>query len=135
LEINISEFIKNFTVKLIEDRILSDKININYNLDDVLITLDQATSFGLIVNESFNYFLSNDPIENLKIEIEFKESKKGYHFLQFDNGKSFDSDIVIGNYKHNLSFVLMDLLSQQLKGDIKFYNNNGSFFDLYFPKI
>ncbi|MBI9109142.1 MAG: sensor histidine kinase [Spirochaetales bacterium] len=107
----------------------SDKVVIKYDIEDITVSIDQAVSFGIILNEilsnSFRHAFP-DVIEGI-IKIKFHQNDK-INYLQIeDNGKGFNPGIVNpGIVNNGFGFELIEMLTLQLNGKLKISSKPGS---------
>ena len=134
--INFSEYLDNLMGNLISSYRVNQQILLIKDLDNVDLILDQAIPTGLIVNEIISNSLKYAWGENKKgkITISLKE-KNGVVFLEIsDNGTGLP-----GKFKdlqtETLGLQLVATLIEQLDGDIKTENENGTKYFIKFDKI
>lgn len=99
------------------------KIIYNLNIDDSVLGMDEATPLSLLLNE----LISNSnkhafsEVENPEIFINFKNIGKKYVFEYFDNGNFIKED----KEKKTMGMRIINMMSSQLKGDVKIEGSNG----------
>jgi two-component sensor histidine kinase len=112
-----------------------DDFELTIEVENPALDVDLAIPLGLIVNElitnsfkyayegiahpSLNIYLKNDATITLKVQ---------------DNGIGIDEELV-SQKSNSFGQKLIKGLSKQLKGDYKFENNQGTYFELNIPKI
>ena len=112
-----------------------DDFDLTIEVENPALDVDLAIPLGLIVNElitnSFKY--AYEGIERPTLYISLKNDKEITLKIQ-DNGIGIDEKLV--NQKSN-SFgqKLIKGLSKQLRGTYKFENNQGTHFELSFPRV
>ena len=112
-----------------------DDFDLTIEVENPALDVDLAIPLGLIVNElitnSFKY--AYEGIERPALHISLKNDKEITLKIQ-DNGIGIDEKLV--NQKSN-SFgqKLIKGLSKQLRGTYKFENNQGTYFELSFPRV
>jgi len=111
-------------------------VEIDILADPVKLTLTQAIPCGLLLNEAVTnaYKHAFNTEKSPKIEITFKEEGKKLYFRIADNGTGFPEGM---NEKMNesLGLKLIETLSKQLNGDLKFWNENGGIVEITFEKL
>ena len=97
--------------------------------------VDLAMPIGLIVNElvtnSFKYAYQNTQNPSLKIHL--KNDKEITLKVQ-DNGIGID-EITMNKKTDSFGKQLIKALAKQTKGQYKFENKNGTYFELHIPKM
>lgn len=128
--INFEKYIQNLIYGLfssygIDQSIIKTKMDLN----EVLLDIDTAIPCGLILNELITNSLKHAFPEEREGEINVLLSQKG-NILQIivgDNGIGFPENIDFQNTE-SLGLQLVNTLVDQLKGEIKIENNNGTKF-------
>jgi two-component sensor histidine kinase/CheY-like chemotaxis protein len=110
------------------------KINMVYEIEDVLLPLDTGIPCGLIINElisnSFKYAFKNR--ESGIIKIGLKSSDDGKYLLEVsDDGVGFDKEVVVENAK-TLGLKIVNKLVQQIEGTLEYDFSEGSKFIIRF---
>lgn len=119
------------------DSLSTQEKNIEFSVegDTTLLNVDQAVPLGLIINEmitnSVKYAFEED---NLNPEIQIKlQSNNGYLTVVVkDNGIGFKSNMDISKME-SLGIKAIRLLSEQLLGKLKYYNEAGAVWELTIP--
>lgn len=105
------------------------KIEILSHIENIIISIDEAISLGVIINEiSTNSIKHNKEKDNLYIEINLSKNKNNIFLSIQDNGKGLKA-----NHKKGLGLKLVNQFSQKLlnqKSDLSF--ENGTKFELTF---
>ena len=103
----------------------SSKIKVSVSCDDIKLDLDSAIPLGLIVNElitnSFKHAFKKNP--DGVIEVSLTKKDKSFTLLVKDNGEGFDYE---SKKEQSLGMELINILVQQINGEIKFTNQNGT---------
>jgi two-component sensor histidine kinase len=106
------------------------------------VNTDTAVPMGLILNElftnSFKYAVRPGKKNVFSLHLEELApadiSKSSNYKLTFrDNGPGMAADFNIEK-SNSLGMKVIQLLTRQLGGSMKYYNNNGSVFEIQFPK-
>jgi two-component sensor histidine kinase len=110
------------------------KINMVYEIEDVLLPLDTGIPCGLIINElisnSFKYAFKNRETGTIKIGL--KSSDDGKYLLEVsDDGVGFDKEVVVENAK-TLGLKIVNKLVQQIEGTLEYDFSEGSKFIIRF---
>lgn len=112
----------------------NSEIKITTDIDDVVFSMDVASSCGMILMElmtnSLKYAFPNKT--NPKIAIRMSvDSDKQCVFSVHDNGRGYpDVNLLV---KDSIGMQLIASLSEQLNGTFKMTNENGAKFELIFP--
>jgi len=136
-EIQFDQYLEELT-EVIKNSIghHSKSVEIDIYADPVKLTLTQAIPCGLLLNEALTnaYKHAFDIEKSPKIKIIFKENGKNLYFRIADNGSGFPEGM---NEKmsESLGLKLIDTLSKQLNGDLKFWNKNGGIVEIKFKKL
>jgi two-component sensor histidine kinase len=113
------------------------KVNINYDIDNIMMDIDTAVPLGLIINElvtnSFKYAFKNK--NDGMIVVSFKKEQTGNYCLKIaDNGIGFNKDKLLGN-KKSFGLSMVNILTRQLKGEIKQENKKGTTHIIQFSEV
>lgn len=134
--------LKNYIEQLIQQIIIiatpkNKKIDYKINIENIYFSTDLTLILGIIINELisniYKYaFLSKD--EGF-YSVDIKKTQNGYFLLEvYDNGIGVDHKIDLNNI-NSLGLRIVNLMVNQLKGDIKISNLNGTKFSIKFnPK-
>jgi PAS domain S-box-containing protein len=143
--INIKRYItdlSNYLIKSLARDTL--KLEIYYFIEDISLSISQAISCGLIINEllsnsikyafndigSFNQNKQNQV--NPRITISLEQTGENVVLTVQDNGKKKSSNFNPFN-KKTLGLHLVKTLTQQLHGKLKWVHNHGLVFKICFP--
>ena len=109
------------------------KYELELSLEDHLLDIDTITAIGLITNECLSNVIKHayDPLKGGKIKVSFLKVNHEFHLKIEDHGKGFPAE---GNATSNsVGLLIIDQLTNQLKGSIKRESNEGTTFELVFP--
>ena len=127
--INFANYVKN----LIDDLFNSygvdpEKIQINMQIKDIIISIETAIPIGLIINELISNTLKHAfPQGKGEIYLElFAKNGDQYQLIVRDNGKSFPDNIKL-NETDTLGMKLISNLVNQLDGTIMLNKDNKEF--------
>ena len=113
----------------------SNKVDLNINMNGIDLDIDTAIPLGLILTElvtnSFKYAF--DDVEKGQIDISLEGSDDRYRMVMKDNGIGFPEEMK--RRKGSLGLTLVDMLSEQMDGDVTYENENGAKITLYFTGI
>jgi PAS domain S-box-containing protein len=128
----ITELGKNISNSYRQDRSISTQIN----CDNVFFNVDLMVNLGLIINElltnAYKHAFTNQENGIIEITLQLKEANN-YELLVKDNGKGMDL-IKECQRSNSLGFEIIQGLSQQINGSLKFENNNGLIYSLKFSQ-
>lgn len=101
-------------------------IDICYDIDESFINLDYAVPLGLIINElvtnSFKYAFTEEKSYEIFLQIYQKNQK--LVMVYKDNGVGFDKSVDLENLS-SLGIQLIQILTEQLEGNLTIENSNG----------
>ena len=136
--IDFANYIKNLVINLTS--LFHNnfyKVDIEYDLQPVEISLDQAVPSGLIMNElitnSLKYAFANNSTDN-KLFISMKETNNIIELRVRDNGIGLPNNYSFEN-SETLGLQLVFTLVDQLDASISFVNENGIDFLISFEKL
>jgi len=105
-----------------------DKIQINMQIKDIIISIETAIPIGLIINELISNTLKHAFPQGkgeIYLELSAKNGDK-YQLIVRDNGKSFPDNIKL-NETDTLGMKLISNLVNQLDGTITLNKDNKEF--------
>lgn len=134
-QINLNEFLPELSnAVLLSNNSQKTSITIQYNIDDIFITLDIAISIGLIINEalinSVKYAFVN--LEKGIIEISAKKEVDLINLSIKDNGlgiQNLENSEQFGGF----GFQLLRSFTTKLAGKISIENNQGTIINIKIP--
>lgn len=135
VSINFAEYIQELITNLLNSyKLNSTAINLKIKVEDVFLVSDAAILCGLIINELISNSLKHafNQRESGEICIEFCSLKANLFTLTIsDNGVGFPKDFDFQTTE-SLGLRLIKGLTNQLRGNIDFSNNNGVKFKITF---
>jgi PAS domain S-box-containing protein len=107
----------------------------NIDIDDIPINRKISFPIGMIINElltnSYKYAFFNRKSYNNTITVTIHKKENGdIIVIAGDNGKGFPENI-LNNERPGFGLKLINMLSKQINGNIKLYNDNGACFEMY----
>jgi PAS domain S-box-containing protein len=112
-----------------------DRINLNFNVEEVMIDINTMIPVGLIVNELLSNCLKhafpND--RSGQIDIGFHYNHPKYRLTVTDNGVGFPENIDYKNTK-SLGLRLVNILTDQIDGNIELKRDEGTQFSIEFEE-
>ncbi len=136
LEINASEYLKHLCQQIITTFSDNSDIEIHFSFDNTEtldLSLDTAIPLGLICSEVLtNAVKYAFPDKKGKIDIHFYCNQSECTLKIKDNGIGIDLNKT--RRKDSLGMELIQILSEQLEGKYTFKVENGTLFELSFPK-
>ncbi len=136
--IDFKEYVKNLATFLFQSYgVDRTKFNLKNNVKDVKLGIDTAVPCGLIINElitnSFKHGFKGKDSGEIIIDMYHKGNNK--LFLQVsDNGIGIPKELDIKKVD-SLGLRLVENLTIQLCGNIKYYSNNGTTVEIIFEEI
>jgi len=132
-KIAFDKYLEDLAKQLIHsyDGILNIKLNLD--LSSVVISLNDASVIGLIVNEIITNSIKHAFIKDSPaiIDIKLNTDSVNHHLLIGDNGKGFVASEVDSN--ESLGLMLIDSLTTQLDGTYQILNKQGTKYIITFP--
>ena len=134
--VNIKDYLTELAESLMQAYGFSpDTFDLTIEVENPALDVDFAIPLGLIVNElitnSFKY--AYEGIEKPSLFIYFKNDGNITLKIQ-DNGIGIDEELV-GKKSNSFGQKLIKGLSKQMKGEYKFENNEGTYFELIIPVV
>lgn len=135
-DIDLSKSLKRLVNELIATMSTSTKIHQEMNLDSVLMTMQHATTFSLIVNEVITNILKHAFVDKEEGTITIHLSDKEEHiFLEIkDDGVGLPDDFDTEE-SDSIGMELINILSEQLNAKTSYQSyDEGTCFTLTLPK-
>ena len=134
--VNFSEYLRNLCTNLKYSYMTPNRnIKLDFDINDISLSLDASIPCGLIVNElvsnCFKYAFSDKTEGNIKISFEKDGDSK--ILVVHDSGKGLPRDLDFRN-TDSLGLQLVVTLVDQIDGDIKYEFANGSQFIINFKR-
>ncbi|TXD47863.1 hypothetical protein ES045_08485 [Polaribacter sp. IC073] len=106
------------------------KVTYKLNVEEVVLNMDKATPFALLLNELINNSNKHafTTIANGEIHISFKKDGENYVFEYFDNG-TFRKEV---GKKESMGMRIIGMMNTQLKGKMNIEEANGFKLTLHF---
>ena len=134
-KINMKEYITKLVYNLLGVYgSAAGNVEVEYDLDPVLCTIETALPCSLIVNELIINALKyafKERSDN-RLLIGFRDEGEIYRIRIEDNGKGLSDDYDIRCAK-SLGFEMVNVLTQQIKGTLRVVNIDGLKIDIEFP--
>ncbi|HPO49283.1 MAG TPA: histidine kinase dimerization/phosphoacceptor domain -containing protein [Spirochaetota bacterium] len=126
-EINYGEYlvklVRNVSCYYLNNR---KNIGVEFEVDDIFITIDIAVTCGLIANELitnvYKHAFPNADTGNVRITLSRKNENR-YLLSVKDNGVGIPNGV---DLKKSYGFMLINLLVNQIDGEIKIKNDGGT---------
>jgi two-component sensor histidine kinase len=111
-----------------------EKVAMNIEVPHLHLDIDTAVPLGLILNEllsnSFKYAFNNGAPGEINLEIHTRTEGK-YDLIYSDNGPGIPMDLDLRKVR-TLGIQLINDLSRQIGGKVKYENKNGAAFTINF---
>ncbi len=132
--VDFGDYLKSLCSNLLYSYSVSGRVTLNYDIDNIFLTLDTAIPTGLIVNELVSNSLKYAFPDNQKgnIFVSLKRTKKGHNILTVeDDGVGMPANL---NYKEtdSLGLQLVVTLSDQIDGELILKKRKGTCFVIEF---
>lgn len=115
---------------------MNENIQLLLDVDEIVLNMDMAIPFGLIVNEvvsnCFKYAFPDNRSGEISLIFK-KQSDSKYKMVIRDNGIGISEDVDFDK-KTGLGLRLIKLLTKQLNGTVSIVNNNGTEFHFMFQE-
>jgi two-component sensor histidine kinase len=138
-KIKLDENIKRLVSTINNTYQTGPEISINYNMEPVVLNMNQAIPASLIINEVVTNSLKHafDNNENGNIVINLYEQHDLVHLEITDDGIGLDQNLAENlSQKKSLGIKLIDTLSEQIEGNYEYTSPaKGTKFTLTIPKI
>ena len=138
--IDFSDYLKNLSNFIFTTyKTNISNLRIEYDLDEVFLSVEVSVPLGLIINEllsnALKYAFTNIPADNLsehKIVIKLKKHKNDEHILSVsDNGAGLPDNFNIEETE-SLGLKLVTNLTQQIEGKLEVHPKNDTEFKITF---
>jgi PAS domain S-box-containing protein len=134
--INFAEYIENLTSYLFQIYIFEyNQVNLEFYIHEVNLSIDTAIPCGLIISELVSNALKYAFPKGREGTIEViltAEPEDRCHLTVKDNGVGFPPDLEFANPK-SLGLQLINVLTEQLEGDLSFNLDQGTEVNISFP--
>lgn len=125
--INFGDYIHTLTTELFRAYVADDRIKLNMDVEEVMVDINTAIPLGLIVNELVSNSMKHAFPENRRgtITIAFNLNEGVYSLVVADDGVGFPEDMDIQK-TDSLGLRIVNMLTEQIEGDIKVERENGT---------
>jgi PAS domain S-box-containing protein len=133
-KINFLEYLKSLTKELFKTyEANQEKIRLILDSRAIHLGIDKAIPCALIINEIISNALKYAFPDNRRgeIQIEFGRNERNFRLVMSDNGVGIPEDLDFRNTK-SMGLQLVNLLTEQLNGEIELDRNNGTKFTITF---
>ncbi|HKL15836.1 MAG TPA: histidine kinase dimerization/phosphoacceptor domain -containing protein [Balneolaceae bacterium] len=134
-EVELADYLRELS-SMISDTYYSEekKISIDLDLEDVKVDMTSAVPVGLICNElinnSFKHAFQNH--REGRVSISLKDLGDRAEVTVSDTGKGLPDDFSLDGM-NSLGVTLLQVLTQQIKGELRTVGSSGAMFVLTFP--
>ena len=134
-KIDLAQYIQDLAYHLFYSHgVESNAIKLITGMENILLDVDKAVPFALIVNELLTNSLKHAFPNKKKGEIQIKLQSIGREKSEFvvsDNGIGFPEDLDFRNVD-SLGMKLVNALVEQIDGNIELHNDEGTSFKITF---
>lgn len=130
--INFGEYLQMLISAIFKTySITPDNLNLNLDIEDVIVDVDTAIPLGLVVNELLTNSIKHAFPDGRKgeISIKLKSTNDKFSFAINDDGIGIPDNVDPEN-TDTLGLKLVNLLTEQLKGEIELKKDNGTNFTI-----
>jgi PAS domain S-box-containing protein len=134
-KINFKDYIENLAQQLLMSYDLRGHVNLNFDCDDVCMSIETAVPCGLLVNELITNSMKHAFPDGRSgsINISLKEYDD-YELIISDDGIGLSDDINLDEPK-SLGLQIINNLINQIDGIIEINNNHGTQFKIKFHEL
>jgi PAS domain S-box-containing protein len=133
-KIDFLEYLKSLTKELFKTyEANQEKIRLILDSRAIHLGIDKAIPCALIINEIISNALKYAFPDSRRgeIQIEFSRNERNFRLVMSDNGVGIPEDLDFRNTK-SMGLQLVNLLTEQLNGEIELDRNNGTKFTITF---
>lgn len=133
--INFGDYIHTLTTELFRAYVSDDRIKLNMDVEEVMVDINTAIPLGLIVNELVSNSMKHAFPENRSgtITIGFKLIDGIYSLVVADDGVGIPENMDFKN-TDSLGLRIINMLTDQIEGNIKVEGENGTKFTIEFKE-
>ena len=133
-KIAFDKYLKDLAEQLVHSYDDIVNVTLKYDLSNVSIGLNDASTIGLIVNEIITNSIKHAFTKDVPaiIDLGLQDDSTNYQLSIADNGKGFVLDSV--EYDDSLGLMLIESLISQLDGTYKLVSDQGTKYVITFPK-
>jgi two-component sensor histidine kinase len=132
-KINLAEYVKSLIDNLFKRyNVSTDRIALNFDVDNIMIGVDTAVSCGFVINEVVSNSIKHAFPGGRKgeINIEFhSDDEKSFRMVIRDNGIGFKTDLA---KSHTLGLQLVSAVMEHIEGSIKLDSSGGTRLEIAF---
>lgn len=127
--INLKSYIEDITERLFKaNQTNPEKVSVKIKADDVSLTIDSAIPCGLVINEiianSLKHAFPEDRKGEIRIDLHSTEERE-IVLMMADNGIGIPKDLELENAKTLGIQIIINLVTNQLKGKVDINRDNG----------
>ncbi len=112
------------------------RVKLEFHIREVNLDINAAIPCGMLVNEllsnAYKYAFPNDGEGQVDISMEREEQNNSYRLIVSDNGVGLPEDAETSG-EATFGFQLINLLVQQLDGELNIIRSPGTTFEIIFP--
>jgi len=134
-KIDLNHYFRQLLDEALKTYSVDDKIHYSLDVDHINFDVDTALILGLILNELLSNSLKHAFFENVNclIKVKLHKTQENYVLEISDNGKS--SENINMENQDSFGLTLINLLTDQLNGQISTKWDQGTVFTLRFPLV
>jgi two-component sensor histidine kinase len=135
-KLQFSDGLKHLIQNVIDTLQTNTKIELKFDLAEVELSINQGIPCSLLLNEIVTNIIKHgfDGRETGEVSVWLRQVEDELIVKVSDNGKGLPDDFKV-NDGGSMGLQLIDLLTQQLKGENNFHSDeNGTIFTLRFSK-
>ena len=137
LEINFEDYIRTLATGLCRFYTIPGvEVQLDIVVDEVALGLDTAVPCGLIINElisnALKHGFNNHEGRAAVIDVHFVKDQDQFRLRISDNGAGLPEGFDLGR-SGSMGMEIVDILTQQLEGNLSYQSNAGTQFLIEFP--
>lgn len=135
-KINFKDYLYYLSQELLTSYSIRDRVNLNFDCDDVYMGVETAVPCGLLVNELITNSMKHAFPYGLKghINIILNDFNGEYELIIHDDGVGFPDDVDYEN-SNSLGLQIVNNLVNQINGSIELNSNHGTEFKIKFKEL
>lgn len=136
-QISFREYVEKISRELIHSYYLKTDISLDLQIEDIYLGIDSAVPCGLILNELMTNSLKHafPGRKKGRIKISMRSLKdQSYEFIFKDDGVGIPDSFNVKESK-TLGLNLIEILTEQIQGNVIRTSKNGTIFKIVFPGV
>lgn len=137
--IDIKEYIGQLVGTISSSFYVNGKnITTDLNIEQIAMDIDTAIPLGLIINElltnAYKYAFPNGSAGLINVDLK-RTGNTNFELVVRDNGVGLPENLLVNRQSKSLGLNMVNILTRQLKGELKATTENGTQFTIRFSEI